>query len=56
MIDHLDHLVLTTTQLEACKDFYVRVLGSVAVSSRPRRRPFCREARQAPRSLVIPNE
>lgn len=27
MIDHLDHLVLTTINLEACKDFYVRVLG-----------------------------
>lgn len=27
MIDHLDHLVLTTTDLERCKDFYVRVLG-----------------------------
>lgn len=27
MIDHLDHLVLTTCDLEACKDFYTRVLG-----------------------------
>nr|WP_314484614.1 VOC family protein [uncultured Pseudomonas sp.] len=27
MIDHLDHLVLTTIDLEACKDFYTRVLG-----------------------------
>ncbi|CAM3356577.1 VOC family virulence protein [Pseudomonas floridensis] len=27
MIDHLDHLVLTTIDIEACKDFYVRVLG-----------------------------
>lgn len=27
MIDHLDHLVLTTINLQACKDFYVRVLG-----------------------------
>lgn len=27
MIDHLDHLVLTTTDLHACKDFYVRVMG-----------------------------
>lgn len=27
MIDHLDHLVLTTINLEACKDFYVRVMG-----------------------------
>lgn len=27
MIDHLDHLVLTTIDLAACKDFYTRVLG-----------------------------
>jgi len=27
MIDHLDHLVLTTFDLQACQDFYVRVLG-----------------------------
>lgn len=27
MIHHLDHLVLTTVNLEACKDFYIRVLG-----------------------------
>lgn len=27
MIDHLDHLVLTTIDLQACKDFYERVLG-----------------------------
>ena len=27
MIDHLDHLVLTTSQEEACIDFYTRVLG-----------------------------
>lgn len=27
MIDHLDHLVLTTTDREACVDFYTRVLG-----------------------------
>ncbi|MEN5305794.1 VOC family protein [Pseudomonas sp. TWI628] len=27
MIDHLDHLVLTTTDVEACTDFYTRVLG-----------------------------
>ncbi|MCW8278794.1 VOC family protein [Pseudomonas sp. PCH199] len=27
MIDHIDHLVLTTIDLEACKDFYVRVMG-----------------------------
>lgn len=27
MIDHLDHLVLTTANQEACVDFYTRVLG-----------------------------
>lgn len=27
MIDHLDHLVLTTVDVGACKDFYVRVMG-----------------------------
>jgi len=27
MIDHLDHLVLTTSRPEACIDFYTRVLG-----------------------------
>ena len=27
MIDHLDHLVLTTNQIDACIDFYTRVLG-----------------------------
>ena len=27
MIDHLDHLVLTTANEEVCVDFYTRVLG-----------------------------
>ncbi|WP_286914989.1 MULTISPECIES: VOC family protein [unclassified Pseudomonas] len=27
MIDHLDHLVLTTCDVDACTDFYTRVLG-----------------------------
>lgn len=27
LIDHLDHLVLTTTDPHACEDFYVRVMG-----------------------------
>lgn len=27
MIDHLDHLVLTTARTEQCIDFYTRVLG-----------------------------
>jgi len=27
MIDHLDHLVLTTSNETACRDFYTRVMG-----------------------------
>ena len=27
MIDHLDHVVITTARLDACIDFYTRVLG-----------------------------
>jgi len=27
VIAHIDHIVLTTIDLQACKDFYVRVLG-----------------------------
>ena len=27
MIDHLDHIVLTTARTEECVDFYTRVLG-----------------------------
>jgi catechol 2,3-dioxygenase-like lactoylglutathione lyase family enzyme len=27
IIDHLDHLVLTTTDIDGCRDFYTRVLG-----------------------------
>lgn len=27
IIDHLDHLVLTTIDIDACRDFYTRVLG-----------------------------
>ncbi|KAF1065833.1 MAG: Virulence protein [Pseudomonas citronellolis] len=27
LIDHLDHLVLTTFDAAACQDFYIRVLG-----------------------------
>lgn len=27
MIDHLDHIVLTTARTEQCLDFYTRVLG-----------------------------
>ena len=32
MISHLDHLVLTTHDIDACKDFYTRVLGMRAQS------------------------
>jgi len=32
MIDHLDHLVLTTARPEACIDFYTRVLGMLLES------------------------
>ena len=27
MIDHLDHIVITTARIEQCVDFYTRVLG-----------------------------
>lgn len=27
MIDHIDHIVITTRDIEACIDFYTRVLG-----------------------------
>ncbi|NBY69945.1 MAG: VOC family protein, partial [Betaproteobacteria bacterium] len=27
MIDHLDHLVLTTANESACVDFYTRIMG-----------------------------
>ena len=27
MIDHIDHLVITTARLDECVDFYTRVLG-----------------------------
>lgn len=33
MIKHLDHLVLTTVDVQACKDFYMRVLGMQFVPS-----------------------
>lgn len=32
MIDHLDHLVLTTARESACVDFYTRVLGMLLES------------------------
>ncbi|MDO0577887.1 VOC family protein, partial [Escherichia coli] len=27
MIDHIDHIVLTTRDIKACTDFYTRILG-----------------------------
>ena len=27
MIDHLDHLVLTTSNIDLCVDFYTRIMG-----------------------------
>lgn len=41
MIDHLDHLVLTTIDIQACKDFYVRVLGMRAETFANGRLAFC---------------
>jgi catechol 2,3-dioxygenase-like lactoylglutathione lyase family enzyme len=41
MIDHLDHLVLTTIDIQACKDFYVRVLGMRAETFGNGRLAFC---------------
>lgn len=41
MIDHLDHLVLTTFDVDACKDFYVRVLGMRLETFGAGRLAFC---------------
>ncbi|MDE4537413.1 VOC family protein [Pseudomonas kermanshahensis] len=41
MIDHLDHLVLTTIDVEACKDFYVRVMGMRLETFGAGRLAFC---------------
>ncbi|ATP50241.1 glyoxalase [Pseudomonas putida] len=41
MIDHLDHLVLTTIDVEACKDFYVRVMGMRIETFGAGRLAFC---------------
>lgn len=41
MIDHLDHLVLTTIDIQACTDFYVRVLGMRAERFGNGRLAFC---------------
>jgi catechol 2,3-dioxygenase-like lactoylglutathione lyase family enzyme len=40
MIDHLDHLVLTTSREAACIDFYTRVLGMSLESFGSGRRAF----------------
>jgi len=41
VIDHLDHLVLTTIDVEACKDFYVRVMGMRIETFGAGRLAFC---------------
>ncbi|MGB8974795.1 MAG: VOC family protein [Pseudomonas capeferrum] len=41
MIDHLDHLVLTTIDVDARKDFYVRVLGMRLQTFGAGRLAFC---------------
>jgi len=41
VIDHLDHLVLTTIDVEACKDFYVRVMGMRLETFGAGRLAFC---------------
>ena len=40
MIDHLDHLVLTTSREAACIDFYTRVLGMTLETFGSGRRAF----------------
>lgn len=40
MIHHLDHLVLTTTDEQACVDFYVGLLGMALVSFGQGRKAF----------------
>jgi len=40
MIDHLDHLVLTTTNEQACVDFYVGLLGMTLESFGQGRKAF----------------
>ncbi|WP_426811625.1 VOC family protein [Pseudomonas sp. WOUb67] len=41
MIGHLDHLVLTTIDVEACKDFYIRVMGMRLETFGAGRMAFC---------------
>jgi catechol 2,3-dioxygenase-like lactoylglutathione lyase family enzyme len=40
MIDHLDHLVLTTTDEEACTRFYIDVMGMTLETFGPGRKAF----------------
>jgi catechol 2,3-dioxygenase-like lactoylglutathione lyase family enzyme len=40
MIDHLDHLVLTTTNEQACTRFYVDVMGMTLETFGPGRKAF----------------
>lgn len=44
MIDHLDHLVLTTANEAACVDFYTRVLGMTLESFTGGTPPVIRQA------------
>ena len=44
MINHLDHLVLTTAREAACVDFYIRVLGMELVSFTGGTPPVTRKA------------
>jgi catechol 2,3-dioxygenase-like lactoylglutathione lyase family enzyme len=44
MIDHLDHLVLTTADEAACIDFYTRVLGMTLENFSGGTPPFARKA------------
>lgn len=41
LIDHLDHLVLTTSNPQACEDFYLRVLGMRLETFGSGRKAFC---------------
>ncbi|MDR6887189.1 MULTISPECIES: VOC family protein [Variovorax] len=41
MIDHLDHLVLTTANEEACTRFYIDVMGMTLETFGPGRKAFC---------------
>jgi catechol 2,3-dioxygenase-like lactoylglutathione lyase family enzyme len=44
MIDHLDHLVLTTFSEDACVDFYTRVMGMTLESFEGGNPPVMRKA------------